>query len=210
MADTALELSALLTELGFDSAATQQHARAALIEAKLTNPSKSRIDAAKRPRVEELLRSKFLVTCGSPDCAREGNGRELIRATDPRHCWSCHGSANLRASQSAIDAMKRGGIRRLVIVGGSPSVHDELRDFFEGAIELRLVNGTERRTLDAARADLRWADIVLLWGSSELDHKVSTLYANQRDQTQGTILHVSRRGIAALLDAVVQHVSRKR
>jgi hypothetical protein len=208
--DSSLDLSALLTELGFDSPASQQLARAALIEAKLTNPSKSRIDAAKRPRVEELLRAKFLVSCGAPDCARNANGREIIRANDIRHCWSCRGSPNRRAAQSALDAMKRGGIRRLVIVGGSPSVHDELRQFFEGQIELRIVNGTERRTIDAARADLRWADLVLLWGSSELDHKVSTLYANQRDQTQCRVLHVSRRGIAALLDAVVQHVGKSR
>jgi hypothetical protein len=210
VADTALDLAQLLSELGFEAPSTQQRARTALIEAKLTNASKTRIDAAKRPRVEETLRAKFLVTCGSPDCDREANGRELVRASNLQHCWICQGSANRRASQSAVEAMKRGGIRRLVIVGGSPSTHDELRHFFGDQIEFRIVSGTERRTADAAKADLRWADLVLLWGSSELDHKVSGLYATQREHSQGSVLHVNRRGIAALLDAVVQHVAKAR
>ena len=210
MADQPLDLNALLTELGFDSTESQQLARTALVDAKLTTPTKSRIDGAKRPRVEGTLRSQFLVSCGAADCERDAGERTVVRTSALQHCWSCHGSPNRRGAQSAIEAMRRGNIRRLVIVGGSPSVHDELRQFLGNAIDLRIVSGTERRTLDLARSDMRWADLVLVWGSSELDHKVSTLYVNQKDHSSASVVLINRRGIAALMDAIVQHVAKTR
>jgi hypothetical protein len=89
-----------------------------------------------------------------------------------------------------------------VIVGGSPAVHDEIRREAPRDWELRLVEGTVRRTLDAARADLRWADLVLVWGSSELDQKVSTLYTRESNPK---VVAIAKRGIAALLEAATKH-----
>ncbi len=92
-----------------------------------------------------------------------------------------------------------------MVVGGSPSVHEELRTLAPADWELRLVVGTERRTADAARADLRWADLVLIWGSSELDHKVSAHYTSSGSLSQNVAL-VNRRGVAALLERATRFV----
>jgi hypothetical protein len=204
VADTALDLTGLLRELGFDSPDAAQRARDVLVAAKLTTPTKSRIDAAKRPRVEAVLREKLFVTCGTLACVQQASGREPLTADQPVHCWVCAGSSNLRAIQASDEAFQRASIRKIVIVGGSPSVHDELRQLAPKRWELRLINGTDRRTSDLAQADVRWADLILIWGSSELDHKVSTLYAKKENGKDNVVL-VNRRGIAALLEAAIRH-----
>lgn len=200
MAD-ALDIRALLAELGY-AGTSGVRARQALEEARLTHGGKTRIDLAKRPRIEALLEERFHLTCGQPECDRAATGREVLHADDRAHCRVCAGSSNRRAFQTAEDAFKRHGIRRVVVVGGSPAVHDALRAEAPATWELRLVDGTVRRTSELARADLKWADLILVWGSSELDHKVSTLYTHTRDPR---VVTVSRRGIAALLEAAVKH-----
>lgn len=101
------------------------------------------------------------------------------------------------------------GVRRIVVIGGSPSVREELLALKPAALELRLIDGTERRTSDKARADLEWAQLVLVWGGSELDHRVSQLYTDPTAHRR-KLVHVARRGIAALLTAGADHLERSR
>ncbi len=206
--DASVDIAALLTELGFDSPEAQALARQALYEAKLSREGKARIDGQKRGRVEALLSSKFLVTCGSEECARTLGDRQLVRAEQATRCAVCHGSANKRAVTEAAKLFAKHGIRRLVVVGGSPGVHGELERLRPAGWELRIIDGTERRTLDLARADIRWADLILIWGSSELDHKVSEHYT--REAPKDRLVTATRRGIAGLLEAAVTHLSRRR
>jgi hypothetical protein len=97
-------------------------------------------------------------------------------------------------------------MRRVVVVGGSPGTHDELRSLVAGGLELRLVAGTERRTSRDAKADLAWADLVVVWGGTELDHKVSKLYARGRGDH---VVTCSRRGIAAMAATMVEAARRR-
>lgn len=207
MADTALEIAELLAGLGFDSPPLQERARAVLAGAGLTRPGKVRIDASKRERVEAVLAERFLVTCGAADCERQAAGRELLRAESARACRICAGSANRRAFVAAEQALARKNLSKLVIVGGAPAVHDELLRQKPAGWSLRIVVGTDRRTLDQARNDARWADVVLIWGGTELDHKVSELYT--RETPRERLVLLNRRGIAALLDEAVKHASRR-
>jgi hypothetical protein len=205
MRETALAIADLLNDLGFDSPAAQARARDALVAGRLTTPAKLGIAADKRPRVEELLRATFLVTCGAADCGRSAAGREVVVAHDRRRCWICGGSDNRRAVDRAAAIFRERGIRKIVVVGGSPGVHEQLRELAPGEWELRLIDGTERRTSEAARFDLRWADLVIVWGGSELNHKVSAHYTGTGPQYD-RVIAVSRRGIAALLDGAVTAV----
>ncbi len=76
------------------------------------------------------------------------------------------------------------------------------------AIELRLVDGTRHRPIDRAKADLDWADRVLLWGATELHHKVSKQYADA-SATRHKVVHVPRRGVAQLLTGAIESVRRR-
>jgi hypothetical protein len=128
-----------------------------------------------------------------------------VAAHAQHHCQVCGGSANRRAIQRAAATFARHGVSRIVVVGGSPAVHEELERLKPEAWSLRLVDGTQRRTGDLARTDLRWAQLVLVWGSSELDHKVSALYTGVREPGGAAVVTLNRRGIAALLEAAVRH-----
>ena len=205
-----VDIDAWLSAEGFDLPEGRARARQALEGAGLTRPGKARMSAAKEERARATLREAFFRHCATPACeaAAARSGRDPLRTGLRAACQSCGGSDNRRAADALVTACQRAGVRRLVIVGGSPSVREELRDGLGTRLELRLVDGTERRTLAQARLDLDWADLVLLWGGSELDHRVSTLYTGAPPPLRRKLVHTSKRGIAALLESAVAHLSR--
>lgn len=205
------DIDALLAELGFAVPDHVRAARAALEGASLTRPGKRRIAGEKRARVESLLRSRFALACRSPECqaalraARAGAA--ILELLDAAGCEHCSGSDNRRSALRFAEACRHRGVRRVVVVGGSPSVHGDLIRLTPPDLELRIVVGTERRTLDRARADVDWAQLVLIWGGSELDHKVSRLYTDH-PAARGKLVTVPKRGVAALLAGAAEHLER--
>lgn len=204
------EIDSLLVSLGYSLPASKARARALLEQAQLTRAGKTRISMEKVPRVQALLREKIFLNCGRPECVgfAKSTGRELLTAEPSTKCERCGGSSNKRAETELVEEFRRKGLRKLCIVGGSPSVREELEATLGSAIELRMVDGTERRTSERAKADLEWADVLMLWGASELHHKVSMLYSNAPPPLKKKVVHVAKRGIAALLSETVEHVRR--
>jgi len=206
------EIALVLGELGFSGAVAQQAARAALEQAGLTRAGKSRISEDKIARVREALDQGFSRVCKDPAC-REALARlkpqaVAVPVADARDCERCGGSDNRKAMRRLADLCHPRGISKVVVVGGSPSVRQELLALKPAGLELRLVDGTERRTLDKARADLEWGQIVFVWGASELDHRVSTLYTDTASPHRRKVVLTARRGIAALLNAGSEHLER--
>jgi hypothetical protein len=105
--------------------------------------------------------------------------------------------------------MKRGATK-LVIVGGAPATRQALEALVPNGLQLRLIDGTRDRGVDQAKADLAWADLTLLWGATELHHKVSNQYQDSaQGQLKKRLVHVPRRGIAQLLAAAIDHFKRQ-
>lgn len=202
------EIDAALNELGYGLSDVRQRARSVLEEAGLTRAGKTRISEEKLPKIEALLHERFFLQCGRPECLgyAKSSGREPLLAEPKTRCERCGGSANKRAETELVEAFRNKGLRKLVIVGGSPAVREELEAAFADQLELRMVDGTERRTSDRAKSDLEWGDVVLVWGASELHHKVSMLYTNAPPPLKKKVIHVAKRGIAALLAEAVAHV----
>lgn len=186
-------------------------ARQALEESGLTHPGKARISEGKLERVRQMLDARFGRVCTDPTCraalARRKPSATLVPVPKPA-CEFCGGSDNLKEMQRFAELCRARSIRRIVVVGGSPAVREQLLALKPPEWDLRLVEGTERRTLDKARADLEWAQVVFVWGSSELDHKVSNLYTDKSSPFRRKLVLVARRGIAALLNAGSEHVER--
>ncbi len=205
-----VDIDAWLSAEGFDLPDARTRAREVLERVGLTRAGKARMSAAKEERARAALEERLFKHCATPACvdAAARSGRTAVRTAHRAACASCAGSDNRRAEEALVSACQRAGIGRLTVVGGSPSVREELRDALSGRLELRLVDGTERRTLSQARLDLEWADLVLLWGGSELDHRVSTLYTGAPPPLRRKLVHTSKRGIAALLEAAVVHLDR--
>lgn len=203
------DIDGWLAERGLSLEPGRARARAALEEVGLTRAGKQRMSEEKLARAGSLLDARFFLHCGATACleAARASAREPLQVTPRSHCAHCGGSDNRRAERAFLDACARAGVHRVVVVGGSPAVREELGNL-QSALELRLVDGTERRTADRARGDLEWADLVLIWGATELHHQVSTHYTGAPPALRRKVLHVPKRGVAALLAAAISHLQR--
>jgi hypothetical protein len=85
-------------------------------------------------------------------------------------------------------------LRSIVIVGGSPAYHRVLREGLDGRLKLRLVPGDRRGRM----AEYPAAEVVILWASTILDHRVSAHYPN------GWI--IPHRGIVRMLAAATDRI----
>jgi hypothetical protein len=195
-------IDTVLDELGYVGEHARRQAREALEEAGLTNPRKTRIASSKLDAVHEVLGRRFVLLCTRSTCRQAAviRGRRILDTARPTDCSVCAGSANTFDVERAITALTGQGLHRVVIVGGSPSTREELQELVAGRLELRLVSGSERRTARDARADLRWADLVAIWGGTELDHRVSMLYTQGPG---GRVVTCPRRGIAAMAATLI-------
>ncbi len=168
----------LLTELGYASPAPE--ALAVLDASPLSSPRKTRISSDKRAAVAELLAARLFRVCQRGDCqaraAALAGERQIAAAASSAVCDICGGDAAAPALAAMRAACARAGWTRVCIVGGSPSVRQEIRQTAQPPPELRLIDGTIARTAPQARNDLAWADHVVVWGATQLGHRVSALY----------------------------------
>ena len=193
-----------LAELGLTGAAAER-ARAVLEAEGITNPRKSRLSPAKLDAARAAIDARFARFCAPCAARTDAGGREvvIVAATS---CSRCGGSRNDRALTEMVEACAAAGVRRLVVVGGSPDVRREFGAVVGGP-DLRLVDGTKRRTGAEAQRDLAWADLVVICGSSELAHKVSNLYKGDAGPTP--VVTAPRRSVEAIAEAVVEHARRR-
>jgi hypothetical protein len=194
----------LLASLGL-TGGNAARARALLEAERITNPRKRRLSLAKVERATAAIDARLARLCASCASRFAPDGRELVVVPGPA-CPRCGGSRNEGALVDVAEACAAAGIARLVVVGGSPDVRRELKALRQH-VELRLVDGTERRTRAEAQRDLAWADLVVVCGSSELAHRVSTLYTGDRGPTP--VVTAARRGVEAIGAAVVEHARRR-
>lgn len=176
----------------------------ALEDAGLSRAGKPNIDSAKSERVRDLLAGLFVPICSRGDCQAAADevadGRTPVPASAQDACAVCGGSANARAVDAMVDALRAAGMTRLCVVGGSPNLRVELERLIGGRLDVRMVDGTVARSIRQAAADARWAHRVALWGGTMLDHKVSNLYRGVH------VIQFARRSIAELAREVARSV----
>ena len=121
-------------------------------------------------------------------------------------CEVCGGSNNQGAVRRMVAACTAAGISRLVVVGGSPGGQVALGALLAtDALEVRFVDGTRSTNEREALQTCAWADLVIVWAPTPLDHRVSDLYG--ADVCVADRVEVHRRGIEALANAVADHLS---
>ena len=196
-----------LREMGFDTPAAAGRAREVLEAAGLTRAGKRGMAGSKGARAARALRDALIRVCGERCLGIDRRGparaREAVVVTKAS-CEVCGGSNNVQGALAAAEALKRRGISRVLIVGGSPGVWDGMQRAFEGTgVELRVVDGTQRSHSDRdAEGNKRWAQLIVIWGATELRHAVSVHY--NKDVPDGVrVITVARRGVAALCDAII-------
>jgi len=164
--------------------------------------TRARTAFAKQPAPVALVERRCLSCMGA---ALSPGGRATpTGGTVP--CERCGDSVNKREALTLIETFAERGLRRLLVVGGGPGTAEELRTLLGDAIELRIVDGENHRNATQAAAELAWADIVAIWASTILPHKVSKLYTDRRADYREKLVTVTRRGAAALCMTVVDKV----
>ncbi len=204
-----VDIGRLLAGAGFTGADAARRARAVLEENGLTRPGKRGIAAEKAPRARGLLASHFLLLCGNAECARIAAGantgrRDVVEGAQSA-CEVCGGSNNRRAAQLLTRRLKSERVERLLIVGGTPTLHGELDALLSPkGFQIRYVDGAVgSHSLRDATPNLQWAQVVVIWGSSPLPHKVSKLYTESLP-SHVRIVKFARRGIEALCHEVIR------
>ncbi|MCR4316445.1 MAG: hypothetical protein NUW37_08870 [Planctomycetes bacterium] len=200
-----VELSAFFREIGFDNQASQDRAKAVLVEAGKVRAERSSMSEDKKPGCAEILAEKIVRLCRA--CERdEDDPREKVVVTNKSGCEYCDGSTNKKALDDAGAVMLKNNVKKVVVVGGSPGIHRNLVTLWPKKIELRIVDGTESHNEKASKANLLWADLVIIWQRSELKHRVSKLYTDAESNHKSKVIMVPRRGIGALAERVKTHL----
>ncbi len=195
-----------LASEGILDAASRIEARVVLAAAGLTRAGKQRIAVHKLDRAREALWAGVTPVCSSAAClAAVRNAVKPIVRTARDRCSICGGSNTRRAAREMVEACARAGLERILLLGGSGNAHAELRTLTAGTpIEWRIVDGrNDRPTKRQALPDLAWAQLLVVWASTELPHRVSQVYTEGRPPDL-PLITVPRRGIEALCRAIQQ------
>jgi len=198
---TDIAIEQLLADLGLVGP-TAKEARAVLEAEGLTNPRKQRIALAKTRAVTDAIDRRWQRVCHNCRPRAVDDGRPVITVPGAV-CSMCAGSNNARAVSALIAGCRAAGIRRVVVVGGSPNTRRELAELIAEELELRLVDGVRSSNRQAAKSDIAWADLIVVLGATQLAHKVSTLYTRDPEARQ-KLVTTSRRGIEAIADDVTR------
>ena len=208
MADLTIER--MLSDFGVTHPDAQQSAVEALVDAGVlsSRPNRTRIAADKRERVAAALSEVFVRHCNNGDCrqvaAQPGPRRPLL--ADRQRCEVCGGSANRSALERLARAMQERGLSRVLVVGGTEASERDIRQSSAGALEWRFVNTQVARDDRYHRSNREWAEVMVIWSSTPLPHKVSRHYEHGGDSMRIT---VTKRGVAALADTVRERLERQ-
>ncbi len=205
-AEPTFAITALLEEMGFRRVDSQQRARAALVEAGLTNERKQNMAQAKRQAAIDAIDARIARVCASSTCrnALDAGGRRVVEVA-AEGCEVCGGSDTARATQQMVADLEASGRTRLLVVGGSPNARRALRDAVAGSrVEVTFVEGDRPTGAKRAKEMAEAADVVVIWANTMLDHKVSQPFSTAAPAKTFTC---ARRGVAALAEEVSRHVT---
>lgn len=205
-----VEIGAWLGSLGFDSAGSRGSARNVLEESGLTRPGKLRMSEGKLFQARDALEAALFRVCENGECRdlarRLGAGRELVLVS-ATSCKICGGSNNRRAVRTMGRSLRAHGVERLLIVGGTPAQHAEMREILSsGDLAVRFVDGEAgSHSRRDAGPHLEWAQMLVVWGATPLPHKVSRLYTDDPPaHLRGRTVKLAKRGVEALCREVMR------
>jgi hypothetical protein len=201
-----VDIQRFLSEEGYLGEAAFR-ARSTLEAEGLTRPGKRRLDVSKLGRARDTLRARLVRVCHRSACRDVGDPRARV-SVSTQHCQVCGGSANRRAGELAGQALLDAGYRRLLVLGGMTSTRAALVEAVASSeLQVRSIDGTQGvRALPTVEADLAWADVMVIWATTPLPHKVSARYTT-RARGQVPCVTVARRGVEALCSALIRFCS---
>ena len=189
-------------------------ARAALFEWGVIQrrPDRVNIARSKCGQARDVLELVFLWHCNNGECrqaARDdiddaGDAGLSLLLVRQSACEMCGGSPGARSLERMGAALDAAGRSRILVVGGTERKERELRQKSPAGVEWRFVDGKVAREDRYYQPHRDWADIIVIWQSTPLDHRVSAHFDGKGD---ARVITVRRRGVAALAGEVVRHLA---
>ena len=193
-----------------------QKARAILFEEGVIRrrPDRVNIARSKTDGARTVLNESFLWHCNNGECrqaAREefddagsSDADCFLLLVEQSACEMCGGSPGARSLERMGAALDNAGRSRILVVGGTERKEREIRQKSPAGIEWRFVDGKVARDDRYYQPHRDWAQIIVIWQSTPLDHRVSAHFDGKGDER---VITVRRRGVAALAGEVVRHLS---
>ncbi len=96
--------------------------------------------------------------------------------------------------------MLRARRTKLLVVGGAPNSCDELKSLRGRRCELRFLTKDDKPRRRTSDSHVAWADVVVVWVSTQIDHKMTQAILGPR------VITCAQRGVAALAQSVALHL----
>ena len=177
-------ISVFLNSLGIAGVEQQAIARAVLENEGFTRVGRINMAVHKEAAAQESLDAQLAFHCSTPTC-RQSLLQQESDTVSPRRliqverdaCEVCGGSADRRALAEMAIAMTEAGLSRAVVVGGTDQKAAKIRELSPNSLQWRFVDGLGNINQRGATSDLKWADVVVIWATTPLPHRVSNLYS---------------------------------
>ncbi len=155
-----------------------------------------------RSALQAFLDDSLALRGGCPACP-DPAGRALMRVVRSR-CDLCEGSDMRRRAAELTDALLVAGHNRLVFVGGSPAYYTQLdKLLIDRRIRVTKVpNGRNIRKEDA-KSQLQNSDLIVIWGSTIIDHRVTELYTKQ-PADKARVITIAHRGMTGMMERLTR------
>ena len=206
-----VQVKAVLGELGVEDKAAKKKVRKLLPEhlARLFNHES--LNAEQAELLKKEIPERVVLCCGDKGChdllSSRYEGQEIVLSREPSICRLCEGSSIIRGLEGMADACGCAGVRHVLVVGGSPASHNELKNNSPVSIEFRTIQGNVSRSKQRAAEDLGWCDLAVIWAGTILKHEVSNQYGKNNPHHKKPIVIVKRRSVEALCEAVVRFLA---
>ena len=196
----------MLKDYGITNKDSQRNARIALFTAGIIQktPDRANIACDKINRARETLTDQFRWHCNNGECRRIAG--EIVALplllVEQHACSICQGNPSSSKLDLMADVAIAAGKRRIAVVGGTEKKEREIRRKSPQGMEWRFIDGSTVRDGRYYRAHRQWADIIIIWQSTPLDHRVSSHFDGKGDDR---VITVRRRGIDCLANEIMRY-----
>jgi hypothetical protein len=125
---------------------------------------------------------------------------------EQRACQICDGNPSVKALQNMAETVIDASKSHILIVGGTDKKEREILDKRSGLVQWRFIDGTKARDDRYYRSHRKWADIIIIWQSTPVDHRVSAHFDGKGDDR---VITVRQRGIHCLANEISRHCQAK-
>ncbi len=188
---------------GMTEPAEFAQALAFLLRQERSGPTVRSLRVAGPDKFAEKLRERVMLWCGDEECRSDHPQDARVEVSPPARCEACKGKTIRRAAARFVEVCRDKNVERVTIAGGTPKYRTAIQEAIGHTLDVRVALNGERNGSQAV-SDVEHSDLVIVWVSSEVDHKFTGLYTDIKDDK---VVICSPRGISSMLNFASERVA---